>query len=143
MVGFYSEYVPCGCQINHDWVLSEEDRSIFRHRILQIRKTRPIVLVQFPQDEYGEANICSAAGRASLHINAQGNVEPCPFVPVSCDSIRQGSLAAACRSSFLNSIRNKPELLKRRQYACALFEHLSDIEEIARQINGSYHCHNQ
>ncbi len=135
MVGFYSEYVPSGPCVEAEWLLDETVRKSFRGEVLHIRRTRPIVLVQFPQDEYGEENICSAAGQASLHINSQGFVEPCPFVPVSCDNIRSGGLLKACRSKFLCSIRQNPELLKRKKYACALFEHLDDIKAIACRVN--------
>ena len=130
MTGFYSEYVPSGPRIEEDWALTEADRAVFRSKVLTIRRTMPIVLVQFPQDEYGEDNICSAAGQASLHINSQGYVEPCPFVPVAVDNIRSGGLLSACRSDFLCSIRKEPELLKREKYACALFEHLPEIQSL-------------
>jgi MoaA/NifB/PqqE/SkfB family radical SAM enzyme len=130
-VGFFSEYVPCGPHPRAGWVLGETERDAFRSKVLQLRQQKPIVLVQFPQDEYGADNICSAAGQASLHINAQGGVEPCPFVPVTCDNIRNGGLRAACCSSFLGSIRDHPPLLKRQRYACSLFEHLPEIEALA------------
>lgn len=134
MVGFYSEYIPSGPRVEEAWLLNEEERKSFRRKVLHTRRTRPIVLVQFPQDEYGEENICSAAGQASLHINSQGFVEPCPFVPVSCDNIRSGGLLEACRSELLSTIRQNPDLLKRKKYACALFEHLDDIEALACRI---------
>ncbi|MDZ4133595.1 MAG: radical SAM protein, partial [Dethiobacteria bacterium] len=70
--GLITEYVPCGQVPRAEWVLNAMQREQFRQRILGMRSVKPIVLVQFPQDEYGEANICSGAGRVSLHINSQG-----------------------------------------------------------------------
>lgn len=136
VVGFFSEYVPCGPQPHPEWVLDEPARAAFRRRVLEMRAAWPLMLVQFPQDEYGEENRCAAAGQASLHVGSQGQVEPCPFVPVACDNIRNGGLQAACRSAFLGSIRGHPELLRRQRYACSLFEHLEEIEELARTQPG-------
>lgn len=129
-VGLITEYVPCGQEPRSEWVLDAMQRKLFRQRILEMRSKKPIVLVQFPQDEYGEANICSGAGRVSLHINSQGGIEPCPFVPLSCDNIRQGGLMAALKSSFLASIRSRPNLLARDRLACSLYEHFSEVEAL-------------
>ncbi len=133
-VGFFSEYVPCGTNPRFDWVLSESQREIFRKRIIEVRNKGGIVIVQFPQDEYGEKNICSAAGRASIHINSQGDVEPCPFVPISRENIRKGGLVSACKSPFMRAIRERPELLQRKNLACSLFEHFEEIKNLSRQF---------
>lgn len=136
-VGFFTEYVPCGPDPRFDWVLSELQRESFRERVLEIRNKKSIIIVQFPHDEYGKDNICSAAGRASLHINSQGDVEPCPFVSISCDNIRKGGLIVACKSSFLRAIRENPELLQRKDFACSLFEHFEEIKILSLQFNGN------
>ena len=93
-VGFFTEYVPCGPNSRPDWVLDEAARAAFRNRVLAFRRHKPIVLSQFPDDEYGKENRCSGAGRVSLHINSQGDIEPCPFVPVASENIRHGGLIA-------------------------------------------------
>ena len=130
-VGYFTEYVPCGPQVREDWLLGEPARAAFRQRVLALRRRKPIVLIQFPHDEYGEANRCSAAGQASLHINSQGDVEPCPFMPIARENVRDGGLLAACQSPFLRAIREHPALLQRQQFACALFEHRSEVEALA------------
>lgn len=134
-VGFFSEYVPCGPNPRHDWVLGEGEREAFRRQVLRLRREKPIVLVQFPHDEYGTDNRCSAAGIASFHIDSRGNVEPCPFTPVSCENIRDGGLIAAFHSPFLKAIREHRDLLRRKRLACALFEHLSEIQSLERQMS--------
>lgn len=145
--GLITEYVPCGQKPHTEWILNAMQREQFRQRILEMRSEKPIVLVQFPQDEYGEANICSGAGRVSLHINSQGGIEPCPFVPLSCDNIRQGGLMAAVKSSFLASIRSRPNLLARDRLACSLYEHFSEVEALLGYSNtadaASIECENR
>jgi MoaA/NifB/PqqE/SkfB family radical SAM enzyme len=133
--GFFTEYVPCGPDSNPDWVLNKAARASFRKRILECRRSKPIVLSQFPDDEYGKENHCSAAGHVSLHINSQGDIEPCPFVSITGENIRQGGLIAACQSSFLRAIREHPKLLRRQRYACSLFEHRAELDGLAQQFD--------
>ena len=133
-VGFFTEYVPCGPNPKPEWVLDEAARVAFHRRILEFRRRKPIVLSQFPDDEYGVENRCSGAGRTSLHINSQGDIEPCPFMPVAHENIRHGGLLAACQSPFLRAIRGQPELLRRQRYACALYEHRNELNGLARQF---------
>lgn len=90
IAGLFSEYVPCGPVSQREWILDNNQRTAFHQKIEKLRVSKPIALVQFPQDEYGEKNRCSGAGQSSLHINSQGDVEPCPFVPLSVENIRQG-----------------------------------------------------
>jgi MoaA/NifB/PqqE/SkfB family radical SAM enzyme len=134
-VGFFTEYIPCGPDPRFDWVLSELQRESFREQVLEIRNEKSIIVVQFPHDEYGKDNICSAAGRASLHINSQGEVEPCPFVSISWENIRKGGLVSACKSPFLRAIREHSELLQRKDLACSLFEHFEEIKILSLQFN--------
>ncbi len=131
IAGLYSEYVPCGPEPHRDWLLTDEQRDAFHRKVIELRAAKPIVLVQFPQDEYGESNRCTAAGQASLHINPQGGVEPCPFVPVSVENVTRGGLMAAICSPFFAAIREQPHLLRRHRYACSLFEHLDEIKALA------------
>jgi MoaA/NifB/PqqE/SkfB family radical SAM enzyme len=137
-VGFFTEYVPCGLNPRPDWVLDEAARAAFRKRVLEFRRRKPIVLSQFPDDEYGKENRCSGAGRVSLHINSQGDIEPCPFMSVAHENIRHGGLIAACQSPFLRAIREQPKLLQRQRYACSLFEHRAELDCLAQQFG--VHC---
>ncbi len=133
-VGFFTEYVPCGPNPNPDWVLDEATRASFRKRILEFRRSKPIVLSHFPDDEYGKENRCLAAGHVSLHINSQGDIEPCPFASIARESIRHGGLIAACQSPFLRAIREQPKLLQRHRYACSLFEHRAELDVLAQHF---------
>lgn len=133
-LGYFTEYVPCGPYPNKNWVLNKKKREAFRKKVLDFRKRKPIVLVQFPQDEYGEENRCTAAGIQSLHINSVGGIEPCPFINISLENIRDGGLKTALESPFLKAIRERENLLKRKKLACSLFEHYSELKELVKEI---------
>jgi MoaA/NifB/PqqE/SkfB family radical SAM enzyme len=130
-VGYLVEYVPCGPKARPEWVPGVPMREEIRRRVLNLRSRKPLILVHFPDDEYGSDNRCSSAGIVSFHINSQGEIEPCPFVSISRENIRQGGLITAFKSAFLYEIRKHPELLQRKNYACALFEHQGAIKSIA------------
>jgi MoaA/NifB/PqqE/SkfB family radical SAM enzyme len=131
-LGYITEYVPCGDAPRMDWRITDDMRTALRKRVMEVRTG--IVLVQFPQDEYGSDNRCTAAGKYSLHISSTGDVEPCPFVAIACENVRQGGLMAAFRSPFLEAIRERPELLSRRELACSLFEHRAEVMALAREF---------
>jgi len=131
VLGLFTEYVPVGPAPRPDWIMGADDRDAFRAWVLRRRARSGLTMVQFPQDEYGSANRCTGAGVRSLHINAQGGIEPCPFVNVSVETIRDGGLQAACRSPYLASLRADPGILSRDRLACSLFEHLDAVVEHA------------
>ncbi len=133
IVGYFVEYIPCGEEPRYDLVMNGEQRSKFRRRVLELRGKKPIVLVHFPDDEYGKDGRCSAAGKTSIHINSQGDVEPCPFVNIAVDNVRREGLVSAFVSPFLKKIREHPQLLTREGFACALFDHREQVEKLAGQ----------
>jgi MoaA/NifB/PqqE/SkfB family radical SAM enzyme len=134
-VGYLVEYIPCGTAPKKELVMDREASAIFRTKICEFRRRKPIVLVHFPDDEYGRENRCSAAGHASVHINSQGDIEPCPFVSISRENIRQGGLKAVFTSPFLQDIRRRPDLLSRSTYACALFENRTELAKLLSEVD--------
>lgn len=133
-IGFFTEYVPCDESPRLDWVLDESTRGLIRKQVLDLRRSKPIVLRQFPHDEYREANHCAGAGMKTLHINAQGDVEPCAVISASVENVREGGLIAACQSPFLRAIRERPTLLQRHQHCCPLFENRVEILQLMEQF---------
>ncbi len=136
-VGYLVEYVPCGAAPRKDLVMDSEASAIFSKKVCALRRSKPIVLVHFPDDEYGKENRCSAAGNASVHINSQGDIEPCPFVSISRENIRHGGLEAVFTSPFLQEIRKRSALLSRNTYACALFEHRTELAQLLSEVDGA------
>jgi len=53
---------------------------------------------------------------------------------VARENVRHGGLIAACQSPFLHAIRGQPGLLQRYRYACSLFEHRADLDDLAQQF---------
>ncbi len=130
-LGFYTEYIPIGSAARWELVLKDEEREQFRERILEIRRSKPIMAVHLPDDEYGTDGKCMGVMGGCVHINAQGYVEPCPFTHLASDNIREKALDQVFRSQFLAQIRSSNATCRRGRLGCALFENLEIVQDIA------------
>jgi MoaA/NifB/PqqE/SkfB family radical SAM enzyme len=66
-----------------------------------------------------------------MHINSQGDVEPCPFAHFASDNVRREGLKEIFRSEFLARLRRSDAMYRRGQVGCALLENMKTVEEIA------------
>jgi MoaA/NifB/PqqE/SkfB family radical SAM enzyme len=132
-LGFYTEYVPIGSAAQWEMVLEDEEREQFRERILELRRSKPIMVVHLPDDEYGPDGRCKAVMGGCVHINAQGYVEPCPFTHFASDNIREKGLDEVFRSQFLARIRSSDAVLRRGHLGCALLENKEILQDIAAE----------
>jgi hypothetical protein len=66
---------------------------------------------------------CMAGGRNYLHINQNGDIEPCVFAHFAVDNIKDKSLEEALKGDFFRSIRERipyhPNLLR----PCMIIDH--------------------
>jgi len=131
-IGFYTEYIPVG---DAEWelMLDDEKRAYFRKRVLEIRKTKPIMVAHLPDDEYGSSHKCKAVESGSFHINAQGFVEPCPFAHFASDNIKDKSLEDVFRSKFLSKIRASEAIYRHGNIGCSLIENIDVLQDIAEK----------
>jgi MoaA/NifB/PqqE/SkfB family radical SAM enzyme len=78
-VGYFIEYVPCGPNARLEWILDEAARAVFRQRVLDLRRRKPLVLIQFPHDEYTARTIAARRrdrGRSTLTRKATSSPVP-------------------------------------------------------------------
>jgi MoaA/NifB/PqqE/SkfB family radical SAM enzyme len=130
-LGFYTEYIPIGSAAQWELVLEDEERERFRERILEIRRSKSIMVAHLPDDEYGPDGKCMGVMGGCVHINAQGYVEPCPFTHLASDNIREKGLDEVFRSQFLAQIRSSDASCRRGRLGCALFENRETVLDIA------------
>ncbi|GAG96337.1 unnamed protein product, partial [marine sediment metagenome] len=90
-IGWYFNYVPIGKEPNLELMPTPEQRDYRRKRILEIRKSNKIIAADFWNDG-PLVNGCMAGGKNYLHINVNGDVEPCVFVHFAVDNIKEKSL---------------------------------------------------
>ncbi len=96
------------------------------------RSQFPALFIAVPWDEM-DVGGCLSAGRGFIHINAEGDVEPCPFAPFSDANLKQVSLKEALQSKFLASLRQIPELSKYTGGGCALWKNQEKVVSVLRE----------
>ena len=88
---WYFHYMPVGNDASPELLLSPEQRIDAYNRIRRFRATKSLFAMDFQND--GEfVGGCIAGGRRYLHINANGDVDPCVFIHYSNSNIREKSL---------------------------------------------------
>ena len=111
------------------WVLTPAQRQRVPKLMQEFRRTFPALFIAVPWDEI-DVGGCLSAGRGFIHINAQGNVEPCPFAPYSDANLKDVSLKEALRSEVLEAIRQVPELSKYTGGGCALWKNQEQVQSL-------------
>ena len=118
---FYSiNYVPVQPGTDHLQLEPEQVRDLER-RLIRYRRSLPAIFIAFPHDEIALGG-CLAAGRGFLHINAYGDVEPCPFSPYSDTNLVLTSFADALASPLFQKILGSGGVLDETDGRCALWK---------------------
>ncbi len=105
---WFFTYMPIGAAAVPELMATAEQREFMYHQIRHFRDTKPLFTMDFWNDgEY--VNGCIAGGRSFLHINANGDIEPCAFAHYSDSNIREKTLLEAYRSPmFMAYHDNQP-----------------------------------
>ena len=94
---WYFTYIPIGKDARPELMATARDREFMYQEVRRFRKEKPIFIMDFWNDgEFVEG--CIAGGRKYLHINANGDVEPCAFIHYANLNIKNVSLMEALKS---------------------------------------------
>jgi MoaA/NifB/PqqE/SkfB family radical SAM enzyme len=126
----FLEYTPTQ-EGTEDWVLTEEQRSKVRSLMRDYRSRYPSLFIAVPWDE-DDVGGCLSAGRGFVHINAAGDLEPCPFAPFSDTNVRDMSLKDALQSELCEKIRQIPELSRGTGDGCILWKERELVQSLMR-----------
>ncbi|MFP6678233.1 MAG: radical SAM protein [Pirellulaceae bacterium] len=83
---WYHVYRPVGPDACPDLALTPEQQRKARQFVVDIRATKPIVVVDAYYDADGKA-LCPAATGFTHHISPWGDIEPCPIIQFAKESI--------------------------------------------------------
>jgi MoaA/NifB/PqqE/SkfB family radical SAM enzyme len=131
----YLEYTPAA-EGTEDWVLTADQRARMRGILPELRAAFPALFIAVPWDE-DDVGGCLSAGRGFVHINPQGDLEPCPFAPFSDVNVGRVPLEEALRSRFLETLRGKPELARETGGGCVLWKERAFVKTLLAKDPGS------
>ncbi|MBM4069912.1 MAG: radical SAM protein [Planctomycetes bacterium] len=86
MYAWFHVYRPMGPDACHDLCLTPEQQLQARKFVVEMRAKKPIVIIDAYYDGEGQA-LCPAATGITHHINPWGDIEPCPIVQFTRESI--------------------------------------------------------
>jgi MoaA/NifB/PqqE/SkfB family radical SAM enzyme len=101
---WYFTFMPVGQGSPAELMATDAQREYMYRQVRRFREEKPIFILDFWNDgEY--VGGCIAGGRSYLHINANGDVEPCAFIHYSNVNIRDVSLLEALKSPLFMEYR--------------------------------------
>jgi MoaA/NifB/PqqE/SkfB family radical SAM enzyme len=139
-LGWYFNYIPTGKDPDLDLMPTPEQRDYRRRRILELRKTKDIIPIDFWNDG-PLVHGCMAGGKNYLHINVNGDVEPCVFIHFAADNIKEKSLAEVITSDFFKSLRGKQIQNDNHLRPCCIIDNPHFLRDAVSE-GGAYATHN-
>jgi len=105
---WFFTYMPVGVDAVQELMVSAEQRRFMYETVRAWRNTKALFTMDFWNDgEYSGG--CIAGGRSYLHINANGDIEPCAFIHYADSNIREHTLLEAYkRPLFMQYHNNQP-----------------------------------
>ena len=105
---WFFTYIPVGVDAVPELMATAEQRKYMYDQVRKFRSEKPLFTMDFWNDgEY--VNGCIAGGRQYLHINANGDIEPCAFIHYADSNIREKTLLQTYQSPlFMQYRKNQP-----------------------------------
>ena len=127
-------YMPVGRDAVPELMVSPEQRAFMYRQVRAMRSTKALFTMDFWNDgEYADG--CIAGGRRYLHINANGDIEPCAFVHYSDSNIRDKTLLEAYQSPLFMQYRNNQPFSDNLLRPCPLLDNAGKLAEMVDQSN--------
>ncbi len=141
MYSWFHTYRPVGPDARPELALTPEQQLQVRNFVVTMRAKKPIAIVDAYYDGRGQA-LCPAVTGISHHISPWGDIEPCPIVQFTKESIydERGPVRAITESTFLQDFRELAAgatrgcvVLERPDLLAALMEKHGATDSTARQ----------
>ncbi|MEA4942744.1 Coenzyme PQQ synthesis protein E [bioreactor metagenome] len=126
---WYFHYMPVGNDAVPELLPTPEQRKGTYERIRHFRAAKPLFAMDFQNDaEY--VGGCIAGGHRYLHINANGDIDPCVFIHYSDSNIREKSLLDALRSPMMMAYHRGQPFNKNMLRPCPMLENPQRLREM-------------
>ncbi|MDK2868112.1 MAG: hypothetical protein PWP51_2834 [Clostridiales bacterium] len=133
---WFFTYMPVGKDAVPELMVTPEQRQFMYQQIRKFRETKPIFTLDFWNDgEY--SNGCLAGGRVYMHINANGDYEPCAFTHYSDSNIADKTLLEALMSPLFKAYQAGQPWNDNHLRPCPLLDNPSELVHVV-QISGAH-----
>ena len=123
---WFFTYMPVGNDAVPELMVSAEQRAYMYHQIRKFRETKPLFTLDFWNDgEHAEG--CIAGGRRYLHINANGDMEPCAFIHYSDSNIHHKTILKALQSPLFMAYHDHQPFNDNHLRVCPLLDNPDEI----------------
>ncbi len=133
LVGWHFLYIPVGLNPDVSLMPSAEQRELMRKKGAQrIRNEKPMFVIDFWNDAPYVGG-CIAGGRNYFHINSRGDVEPCIFVHMAVDNVKQKNLKDVINSPYFKAIRKRQPYSDNLLRPCMIIDHPHVLRELCAE----------
>ncbi|MBW7573596.1 radical SAM protein [Caproiciproducens faecalis] len=129
---WFFTYMPVGADAVPELMASAQQREFMYHQIRKFRQTKPLFTMDFWNDgEYVQG--CIAGGRCYLHINANGDIEPCAFIHYADSNIKDKTLLEAYQSPLFMQYRKNQPFNENHLRPCPLLDNPGRLTDIVHK----------
>jgi MoaA/NifB/PqqE/SkfB family radical SAM enzyme len=135
MYTWFHVYRPMGPDANPQLCLTPEQQLRARRFVVEMRAKKPIIIIDAYYDGEGQA-LCPAATGISHHINPWGDIEPCPIVQFTKESIHSSEAdSRSLRDKFLQStfLSDFRELAQSTTRGCIVLERPDLLKQLVER----------
>jgi len=129
---WYFHYMPVGNDAAPELLPNPEQREYVYRRIRKLRAERPLFAMDFQNDAEFVGG-CIAGGKRYLHINANGDVDPCVFIHYSNANIRECSLLEALQSPIFMAYHDHMPFNDNMLRPCPMLENPECIQKMVQE----------
>lgn len=129
---WFFTYMPVGKEAVPELMVTAGQRKFMYEQVRKFRSTKPIFTLDFWNDgEYSEG--CLAGGRRYLHINANGDMEPCAFIHYSDSNIKEKTLLETLKSPLFMKYRQGQPFNDNHLRPCPLLDNPEAVTNIVEE----------
>ncbi|MGI5888859.1 MAG: radical SAM protein, partial [Oscillospiraceae bacterium] len=129
---WFFTYMPIGAAAVPELMANAEQRKMMYYQVRKFRESKPIFTIDFWNDgEY--VGGCIAGGRSYLHINANGDIEPCGFIHYADSNIRTDRLIDAFQKPMFMAYHENQPFNKNMLRPCPVLDNPGRLTAMVRQ----------
>ncbi|MDY6325537.1 MAG: radical SAM protein [Catonella sp.] len=129
---WYFHYMPVGNDATPELLPTPDQRMVVYNRIKDYRSNNPMFLMDF-QNDGRYVGGCIAGGKRYLHINANGDVDPCVFIHYSNANIRKQTLLEALQSPLFMAYHNNMPFNENMYRPCPMLENPDVLPKLVKE----------